>query len=175
MRPLGSFGVLIAAIVLAACHDAGPTDVPSADRPRSSVTRLNGVSLVNTSSAERLRPASLGIALIGPEGGSIEVDGARFTVPPGALSQPVWISMYGKLNDQYRFRFGPNGLRFAVPATLTIAVQPRAIGIETARLAVAMASDFQDDWRVIGGSYDPATESVSVAVHHFTQYALCQN
>jgi hypothetical protein len=172
---LSSLGALIAVIGLAACDQAGPIAVSRADDARSPTTRLNGVALVNAPPSARLHPASYGISFIGPEGGSIEVDGAQFTVPAGALSEPVAITMYGKLSGQYRYKFGPNGLHFAIPATLTIRIDPKAIGAVTDRLAVAVASDDGDDWRVIGGSYDPSVGAVSVPIHHFTQYALCQN
>ena len=170
-----SLAALIAAFGLTACQDMGPTAVPREEAGRAPTTTVNGVDLLNAPARALLHPASVGAAVIGPDGGSIEVDGARFTVPAGALSESVLITMHGKLNGQYRYKFGPNGLQFAAPATLTIPVDPAEAGIIAERLAVATASDDGDDWRVIGGAYDPATGTVSAPIHHFTQYALCQN
>jgi len=168
-----SFAALIAVLALADCRGGEPTGPVPAGPPRG--VTINGVTLPSAPTGARLRPAAIVSRTIGPLGGSIEVEGGRLDVPPGALLLPVEITVRGKIDGLYQYRFSPNGLQFTVPATVSIQVDPPAIGVAPGRLAIAMASDAGDDWRILGGSFDPETGRVTAQVHHFTQYALCQN
>lgn len=66
--------------------------------------------------------------LIGPEGGTVTANGVTLTIPPGALTEPVEISIdttsatppqdVTALSSFYEF--GPAGTQFLVPATVTI-------------------------------------------------------
>jgi hypothetical protein len=118
-------------------------------------------------------PAEIAEAVIGPEGGSIEADGGRLTIPAGALLAPVLIVEKGKEAPQYRYRFGPSGLQFAVPATLLIMVNPAELGVDPAHIKIAGGDDLGLTWEVIGGTYDAALGGVVVPVQHFSQYSLC--
>jgi hypothetical protein len=170
---LFSFAALIPILGLAACKGGEPTGPLSAGPPQG--VTINGVTLPSAPTSNGLRPAAIVSSTIGPLGGSIEVEGARLDVPAGALLLPVEITVRGKIDGLYQYRFSPNGLQFNVPATLSIQVDPGAIEIPPERLAIAVASDAGDDWRILGGSFDPATDTVTVKVHHFTQYAICHN
>jgi hypothetical protein len=79
------------------------------------------------------------------------------------------------LNNGYvEFKFGPNGLTFSTPATLMINAAKANIGAtDKASLRIAGASDSGDDWQVIGGIYDPVTDTVTAPISHFSRYALC--
>lgn len=150
---------------------SGPTGVP--EQGPETVT-VNGVDLL-------VAPGGLEIAggmvheHIGPDGGSIYVDGGRLDVPAGALSEDVKISMKGREDLQYKYRFGPSGLAFDATATLSISVDPAALGIDdTGRLKIAVASDTEDDWVVIEDAYwDEATGTVVAPVEHFSLFGLC--
>jgi hypothetical protein len=168
---LFSFAALIPVLGLAACEGGEPTG-PLNGALRAAT--INGVTLPPAPPAG-LQPAAIASRTIGPLGGSIEVDGGRLVVPPGALASPVEITMRGRLDGRYQYRFGPDGLQFAVPATLSIQVDLAGIGVAPERLAIAVASDAGYDWRIVGGIYDSMTGTVIAQVHHFTQYAICQN
>ena len=170
-----AWGALLAGTLVAACRDGGPTAEPRTDAMQSLTTTINGVELVLSPPSHRLTPAGAATAVIGPEGGTIQVEGARLTVPPGAVSQPVEFVARGRIGDQYVYRFGPNGLQFKVPATLSISVDPAQAGVDPARLAIAVSSDEASDWQIVGGVYDPTAQTVTAKIEHFTQYALCQN
>lgn len=159
-------------LLVAGCQaGSGPTGVP--EQGPETVT-VNGVDLL-------VAPAGMKVASgmvhqdIGPDGGSISVDGGRLDVPAGALSEVVSISMKGREDIQYKYRFGPSGLVFDATATLSIAVDPAALGIDdTGRLKIAVASDNGDDWVVVEGAYwDEATGTVVAPVEHFSLYGLC--
>lgn len=164
--------VLALTLLVAGCQaGTGPTGVP--ERGPETVT-VNGVDLL-------VAPTGLKIAGrmvrqdIGPDGGSISVDGGRLLVPAGALSEAVSISMMGREDIQYKYRFGPDGLVFDATATLSISVDPEALGIDdTGRLKIAVASDTEDDWAVIDDAHwDEATGTVVAPVEHFSVYGLC--
>lgn len=164
--------VLVLTLLVAGCQaGSGPTGVPESG---PETVTVNGVDLL-------VAPAGLEIAggmvheNIGPDGGSISVDGGRLDVAAGALSEIVSISMKGREDIQYKYRFGPDGLVFDAPATLSISVDPEALGIDdTGRLKIAVASDTEDDWVVIEDAYwDEATGTVVAPVEHFSLYGLC--
>jgi hypothetical protein len=77
-------------------------------------------------------PPSASIS-VGPTGGTIQAGGARLTVPAGALSAPVTLTVAvdtasqvptGVTGQSVVYRFGPAGTTFAVPATVAISVLP---------------------------------------------------
>ena len=170
-----AWGALLAGSLVAACRDGGPTAGPRTDSMQSPTTTINGVKLVLSPPSHRLRPAATATAVIGPEGGSISVDGAELTVPPGAVDQPVEFTAKNLLDGLYAYRFGPNGLQFNVPATLSIRVDSAVEGLEPTDFRIAVASDDASDWQIVGGVYDPVTQTVTTKIEHFTTYALCQN
>jgi hypothetical protein len=45
--------------------------------------------------------------------------------------------------------------------------------VDPRRIKIAVASDDKDDWRVVGGIYNPLTRTVVAPVLHFSRYALC--
>jgi hypothetical protein len=70
----------------------------------------------------RLHSAVVVRAVIGPKGGTIRMPkvGAVFTVPAGALATRTTITMRAIAGRNVVFDMGPNGLKFAQPATLTL-------------------------------------------------------
>lgn len=171
---LGTFvrgaAALVLALALVGCESGtGPTGIP--DRAPETV-RFNGVDLLVIPGGLRVASGTVHQD-IGIAGGSIAVDGGRLEVPAGALAGTVKISMKGREGDLFNYRFGPSGLTFITPATLSIAVDPEALGVDPARLKIAGASDTGDDWAVIGGAYDEATGTVVAPVEHFSIFGLC--
>jgi hypothetical protein len=166
-----SLGALALGLALTACQDSGP--VAPSDVQASRTETINGVRLLTA--PQGLQLAGTTTKTIGLLGGTIEMDGGRLSVPLGALLLPRQITMTGMMEGHYQYHFGPDGLQFLLPATLTIAADPAQLGIPPEQLAVAVASDQGNDWQVLGGVYNPVTHTISVQVHHFSQYALCQN
>jgi hypothetical protein len=158
-----------------ACQgNPGPMEVTNPG-PRYGTTTIDGVQMLHTPPSHRLTPATTVSAVIGPEGGSIETDGGRLDIPAGALAVPMLIVEKGKEAPYYRYRFGPAGLQFATPATLTIQVDPAEVGVDPSRIKVAGSNDLGLEWTVIGGTYDPALGAVVVQIEHFSLYELCIN
>lgn len=171
-KPLRRALLAIAVLGLAAC-EAG--DIPiQPDDAAPSLKTVNGVTFVPLKSGRTLSGAAVQ-RVQGKSGTTITLDDATLNVLPGSTSDPnVTITMEA-VNDGYvTFKFGPNGLGFSPPAKLTISASKADLtGISTTDLAIAGASDGSDDWQVIGGTYDPVTNTVTVEIHHFSRYALC--
>ncbi len=117
-------------------------------------------------------------------GKRIKTSGASLTVPRGAINSAVRISMRrdddsddGVWSYRTAFEFGPAGLQFEQPATLTIEIAPhqlQSMGLDPERLRIAyVQGDDHDDWELLGGRYDPDTGSIAIEVWHFSRYALC--
>ncbi|MFN2383770.1 MAG: hypothetical protein ABR559_05840 [Gemmatimonadota bacterium] len=169
-----------AVLTLTACQQTqvGPIATEGDAVHRVKLVTINGVHLLertdgSTTTGRSLTPTAQTAVTIGVGGGVIATGAGELTVPPGALVQDVDLSMQERPTGT-SFRFGPNGLAFELPATLRIAVLQQDVeGLDLSRLRIAGASDSGDDWQVIGGTYDPATGTISAPIHHFSQYALC--
>ncbi|MBK8977707.1 MAG: hypothetical protein IPM29_17510 [Planctomycetes bacterium] len=134
-----SVTLVLALAALAACFDV---------RRRSGVT---------AGSAQ----FEVAVGTVGPDGGVIEPaadsgslhPGLRLRIPAGALAEPVEIRVLARYGDPrfpsavQTFRFEPVGLRFAVPATVTIdyaEVYERTVGAVWAAETIGLWS-FRDD------------------------------
>ena len=81
--------------------------------------------------------AATGSRTVGPRGGRVTVDGASIDIPAGALERDVLITISAtgiEPPDGYRavtpvYRFDPEGLRFARPATVQFSVAGRTEGL----------------------------------------------
>lgn len=58
--------------------------------------------------------------IIGPEGGVVRAGPHQLTIPAGALSEPVVVSMEAPLSFNVEVRLSPHGLNFAVQPRLTL-------------------------------------------------------
>ena len=164
-RLLLTLGLVVSGF--AACQSELPTSVePDLSQPVSSA-RLAG-SFEKTESAGESRT----LIRVRP-GKKLTPDDARLTVADGSLSFPAVIDKKVDGDRFVSFRFGPDGLEFLPAAVLTISLDKADLrGIDPQRLKVAVASDDQDDWQVVGGTYDPITRTVTAPVVHFSRYAL---
>ncbi|HEY7471188.1 MAG TPA: hypothetical protein VIE68_02470 [Gemmatimonadota bacterium] len=107
-------------------------------------------------------------------GQTLTPDDAKLTVFEGSLSFPAVITKTVDGRRYMSFKFGPNGLKFLPAAVLAISVNKADLsGIDPRRLKIAVASDDREDWRVVGGFYEPITRTVIAPVLHFSRYALC--
>lgn len=163
------------AVGILACEASGPLSTPVEDsRPTLTV---NGVELLTAPAGRDLGPAATAsVHVDAPNSGAVSAGDATLSVPARAVAGPTTITMAAASSGADAYTFGPDGLRFRRPASLSIQVDVErliAAGIDPADLAVAGASDGADDWQVLGGSYDAETGVVVVSVHHFSRYSLC--
>lgn len=136
-----------------------------------------------------VHPTLPGCAVIGPEGGSVEADEGRvvLTVPAGALAADTEINVtatpieadlpYSGLLSQTLYNFEPHGLNFAVPATLTIQVDPDnvPVGVNPASLVLLSSEHGAGTeltpltrWEERPSSVDLGTLEVTGTIEHFS-------
>lgn len=135
-------------------------------------------------SSDGVQALSYSEAAIGPEGGSIETsNGARITVPPGALDETVTIQLaaYGDSLQLQRqaglnsmsgaVSLNPDGLTFSIPATLDIPLFASAIA--DAEYPLFLFDEEQRAWiqedslgRVTGSG-----DALQASIDHFSSYA----
>ena len=127
------------------------------------------------------------VSVIGPTGGTLTAQNGAvvFTVPPGALSTPVGITVSTPpdglpTNRPYVpgavFDFGPSGTTFATPATLTISYDPAKLptGVDPRTLWLHYVQNGQ--WIAVPqGHVDVAAHTVTGQVAHFTPIGVAQS
>jgi hypothetical protein len=108
--------------------------------------------------------AAVESALIGPDGGSLAITGAVLTIPAGALSRTVDISIE-RLPDN-SVELGPNGLTFLTPVSLTLS----APGGDASGSVIRWFNPSAGIWVVIPSSVGVGTRTASLA--HFSNYEI---
>ena len=173
LLPLAALGVL-------ACQgNDSPIGSPiSPGKEAPPTVEINGVKLVTLAPGRELdrilTPAGDAVLVHPKEGATIATGDAKLTVLPGSVPNGTHVTMEPQNNGYIEFKFGPNGLQFSPSATLTISAAKANLGaVDKPQLRIAGASDDQNDWTVLGGTYDPATDTVTVSISHFSRYALC--
>ena len=172
-KPLRGALLPLAVLGFAACQGDDSPISPVDDAP---FTVVNGVKLVNALPNEQLSLANGSVATLvsKKEGATLETTDAKFVVQPFSTKNNTQISMQAVAGPNIMFKFGPNGTTFSPAASLTIYAAKAALTAEQKlRLKVAGASDDVENWTVVGGTYDPITDSVTVPISHFSRYALC--
>jgi hypothetical protein len=200
VMPLGRFKSLLVVAVVAGLTACGQDDGPFApvalqESVNDATITINGVQLLKATAAttQGLQRSSYVVfgnakslttteakATIGRRGGVISVTSGSLSIPKRALNSDTTITMVdeGAIDGGIRsYVFGPSGLLFNRSATLTIkmsAEELKSMGIDPYRLGVAyVTSPEHSDWQVLGGVWDPTTETISVPIDHFSRYALC--
>ena len=120
-----------------------------------------------------------GIATIGASGGTVtSADGvAQLTVPAAALASDVTISIVPATDttgfyDGVAYTLSPEGLEFAVPATLRMTVAAATVGDDS--LMLGARRDFADVKMELWGTSETSTggASVSAQIDHFSVQGL---
>ena len=178
-----AFPFLLGALILAGCQGDGAPMAPESQVPGrvggtqagpATLLTVNGVQLVQLLPGERLVRGVTSQSVPALTGAVITNGDATLVVPPFSVPDGTTITLRSVRDGTLSFRFGPNRLRFRVPALLKISTaKANLLGIDLRRLAIAGASDRADDWTIIGGVYDPITGTVVAPISHFSRYALC--
>src|SRR5262249_2027035 len=117
-------------------------------------------------------PASAVSATIGSAGGTMTTGGHTFTVPAGALSSSVKITMSVPSDTVASVRFTPSGLRFNslhLPI-LTMSVKTCTIPTGSAPQVVYTSDNLLSILETLGSTYSNST--VTAYVSHFSRYAV---
>lgn len=110
--------------------------------------------------------------VIGPNGGSISVNGHTLTIPAGALSRNVTISATAPSGYVASVDFEPEGLQFAKAAKLTLDYSSCPLGRLQLFKHVAYTTDNYTIIDLLGSLDNILTMKVSTDLHHFSRYAV---
>lgn len=201
---------LIASAVIAGCSDR-LTSAPASPAVQSNNSLLGGLlggvigavsNLLNIVVTLVTRPSALQNDVVwsfyaGP-GGTVSANraaGLSISVPPGALSQTVHITVTVKAGNVYNYQFQPEGLQFAQPVVVTQDVSDNSLlgGLVGGLLGGGSSSNIRGAYYSASTlQYDPNTGQatvneleptvnipgyVSFQIKHFSGYVLasCSN
>jgi len=160
----------IAALVAAmACADnAAPTAPRIASAPSVDFAKAKDPKKLKVAVCKLQREA-WATARIGSRGGRVSVGGSTLTVPPGALRTTTAITAHALATTSASIQFLPEGLQFAIPATLSI---PYA-KCETPLFGVGVVYVQADTVTEVEPSTNhPILKFVTAQINHFSSYAV---
>jgi hypothetical protein len=198
-RALYRLAVAASAIVLFACGDYTRSTSPALSQAKLVAVR-SSFSIVESGAKARAvrwgpahsRSEQSASAVIGPDGGTLSLPGADFTmtIPSGALSAPTTITIVAKSGSHVAYEMLPHGLQFLKPVTAIQGLQNTAgygtdagNGVRTAYLPEgrdaidlddsASPSELEAATTYFGSA--GAAESHVWTINHFSRYILISN
>lgn len=150
------------------CHDTAPLEVntPAAGSLLGDLGQLLTLLPCNP------LPESTATATIGPAGGTLQVGPHTLTVPAGALSAPVSITGTAPSGSVNTVQFQPEGLRFAVPAGLTMSYANCPSPGVLLPKRVVFTDDALTILEVLLSVDSRSAQTVVGRVQHFSHYAV---
>jgi hypothetical protein len=178
-----SLGTISVVVALAACGGDGATS-PAGTTPALRKEIVDPA--VTASVLLRSRPLTKdmrAIIPVGPAGASFFVpnSGLRITVPPNAVSAPIWLTVTAKRGNLVAYEFGPHGTVFNVPIVITQDLsntlwRGHEASFEAGYFAGAEQLDAVAGKALINEflpvQLDAAAQRVSVEVKHFSGYVI---
>ncbi len=161
--------VALCASLAFACTDHTPTAAPQA--PQASLTGSLGTAAGLLKCSDL--PFAQSSATIGPNGGSISAGPHTLFVPPGALSEPVKITMTVPTGRGVNaVEFAPEGLEFARSASLTMSYANCSLLGNVLPKRIAYVSDNLDILYYILSLDNLFAKRVTGQVNHFSDYVI---
>jgi hypothetical protein len=113
---------------------------------------------------------SSGEAVIGPEGGVVQLGPHSLSIPAGALQESVLISGVAPVGNAVQVRFQPEGLTFSAPATLSMSYAHCGLGGLVLR--VVYVDDNFNILELLSSQNFLLQQRVQGRIHHFSSYVL---
>jgi hypothetical protein len=108
--------------------------------------------------------------VIGSKGGTISIGSHSLEIPQGALSQPVTIVAEQITGSTNSVRFGPEGLRFARPARLTLSYN-NCLTVPAAK-RIVYTDDQLKVLELLQSVDKDRSKTVTSPIDHFSRYAV---
>jgi hypothetical protein len=167
--PIGRSALAGALVLVLACGGDGPL-APQV-QPDPALFGLGG-GLVHC--APMAGHEATGV--FGPEGGALQVGPHVLAIPAGALNQPVTITAVAPTGPVNRIDFGPEGLVFAEPASLTMSHANCGFlaGLLPKKVAHVDSGPglLVDVLELLPSTDDLAARRVTGSLTHFSSYAI---
>lgn len=164
VRSVVSLLVLLGAV---ACADqATPTAPRSLTAPPLSFSKGKDGKKVAVCKPQKEAWAS---SQIGSKGGKVKVAGAELDVPAGALESTVTITAHSLPTTTASVQFSPEGLQFAIPATLKMDYSKCATPLLGVTVVYVQADTVSE---VEPSQNHPVFKYVVARIGHFSSYAV---
>ncbi len=160
--------LLVAAL---ACTDRTPTSVPAAPAPDASLIGglLGATGLLKCSNL----PYASSTKTIGAQGGTISAGPHTLVIPPGALLNPTAITMTTPTGlGVNAVKFQPEGLRFNVPAVLTMSYSNCSLLGKLLPKRIAYTDDNLNIISYLLSLDNLLSKYVTGKVNHFSDYVI---
>lgn len=157
------------AAVLAACSDtATPVAAPSAAREIPVAELKQAPSLLSC----QQQPYAITSQTVGLLGGTVRVGNHRLEIPAGALLAPVLITAEAPADNAASVRFFPEGLRFVLPAYLTLDYSHCPSAATKPGKSAVFTTDGLSILSLLGSTDDTTQTRVTTLIDHFSRYAV---
>lgn len=155
------------AAALAACADT-PMAAPSAARETPVAELKQAPSLLSC----QPQPYAITSQTVGLLGGTVRVGNHRLEIPAGALLAPVLITAEAPADNAASVRFFPEGLRFVLPAYLTLDYSHCPSASTKPGKSAVFTTDGLSVLSLLGSADDTAQTRVTTLIDHFSRYAV---
>jgi hypothetical protein len=163
-----AFAIVACGAAIACADNSAPTAPGATSAPAVNFARGKDPKKQQVAVCKQQKEA-WATAQIGSRGGRVSVGGTTLTVPPGALRTTIAITAHVLPTTSARIQFLPEGLQFAVPATLSI---PYA-KCETPLFGVGVVYVQADTVTEVEPSTNhPVLKFVTAQISHFSSYAV---
>ena len=120
--------------------------------------------------------------LIGLDGGMVTSSDQMVSleIPANALSNETLITLqttsdHPADNIGQVYDFGPNGLQFLAPATMSFQYEASDLLVVNSDNNLTIAYDNNNSWEVLNSTVDVTSKTVSAEINHFTSFGLTYN
>jgi hypothetical protein len=176
--------VIGVAVALGACtaldRPTAPADQPATpEKPAQALLNGGGGGLLGTGLGAQLLqctplPEAHAAAVIGPDGGTLQVGPHALVVPPGALPDTLTITADAPSDTVNNIRFTPEGLQFAAghPARLTMSYANCSLAGQLLPKRIAYTTDLLQILEILVSVDNVLLRRVSADIAHFSRYAI---
>jgi hypothetical protein len=174
MKPNRILLALVAAVIVGLSASCGtdqssttaPKPAPSASLLSSTLNTVTGLLQCTP------LPYASNSAVIGPDGGTLQIGVHSLTIPPGALSQSVLITGTAPTDNVNSVQLYPEGLQFVHPASLTMSyANCNTLGLLLPK-RIAYTTDLLQILSYLISSDDLQHRQVTGQLNHFSRYAV---
>jgi hypothetical protein len=170
-RLLLSAALATALVASLSCRDASSPAAPiQGDAPSASLigALLRPTGLLSCTP----QPVDSAARWIGPRGGTISVGAHSLTIPAGALDGWVHITAVAPSSTVNMVQFGPQGLHFDRPATLTMSYANCSLLARLLPGHVAYTNDALRILELLPAVDNLLRQTATAQIGHFSGYAL---
>ncbi|HLB53807.1 MAG TPA: hypothetical protein VJK71_01700 [Gemmatimonadales bacterium] len=165
-RPRTFLNTILGVVVAAGCtsQSTGPTG-PGME---AALVSLGEVTILTCTPL----PAASASAVIGKEGGILTVGPHTLVIPAKALPKDVLITAELPSEANNSIVFGPEGLQFKQPASLTMSFDNCGAWGQLRALQIAYTDDLLKVKELVPSVADNRDKTITGSLRHFSRYAV---